>query len=101
MKPDQSLTWVMYDISDNKSRTKVAKMCKEAGLYRVQQSVFLGAMKANRLDELAMEIEDRIDEDHDRVYIFPMCASDFKKVVLQGQAFDPDLVTDEVQSLFL
>lgn len=101
MKSDESLTWVLYDISDDKGRRKVGRACQEAGLYRVQKSVFLGTVKHNRLDELSMRIEEHIDEETDRVYIFPMCAMDFRKVVLQGQAFDQKLVTDQVKSLFL
>jgi len=38
------IAWVMYDIEIDKSRTKVAKLCKQAGLYRVQFSVFLGTI---------------------------------------------------------
>ena len=101
LKPDESLTWILYDISSDKGRRHVVKACKEAGLYRVQKSVFLGTVKHNRLDELSMRIEDHIDPETDRVYIFPMCAMDFRKVILQGQAFDGNLVTDNVRSLFL
>jgi CRISPR-associated protein Cas2 len=101
MKPTETLVWIIYDITIDKSRTKIAKRCKEAGLYRVQKSVFLGAIDRNRLDELSMEIEDLIDEDTDSVYIFPLCQADFKKVQTLGQAFDEDLVTDEIRVLFL
>ena len=92
---------MIYDISVNKSRSKIAKLCKEAGLYRVQKSVFLGAIERNRLDELTMQIEELIDEDTDSVYVFPLCQTDFKKVQTMGQAFDKDLVTDEIKVLFL
>lgn len=101
MKNTDTLVWVLYDITDNKVRSKVAKLSKEAGLYRVQKSVFLGTIERNRLDELHMRIEDLMDEDTDSVYIFPMCEPDFKKVMLLGQAFDRKLVTDEVLALFL
>ena len=101
MKPDESLTWILYDISEDRSRNRVAKACLEAGLYRVQKSVFLGAVAHNRLDELALYIEDHIDTESDRVYIFPMCEADFRKVVLHGQAFDEKIVRDEVRNLFL
>ncbi len=101
MKQTETLVWLIYDITIDKSRTKIAKRCKEAGLYRVQKSVFLGTIDRNRLDELSMEIEDLIDEDTDSVYIFPLCQSDFKKVQTLGQAFDEELVTDEIRVLFL
>lgn len=101
MKPTDTLVWIIYDISSNRLRTQVAKRCKEAGLYRVQKSVFLGSINRNRLDELNTQIHDLIDELTDSVYIFPMCEPDFKKVLLLGQAFDRELVTDEVRALFL
>jgi len=43
------LTWVMYDIPKNKTRNKIAKACKEAGIYRVQYSVFLGDLDTSDL----------------------------------------------------
>ena len=94
------LTWVIYDISSDKIRLKVARLCKNAGLYRVQKSVFLGDIKKNRLDELHLQCEELIDEDTDSVYIFPMCEHDFKSVKTAGNAFDKNLVSDEVLSLF-
>lgn len=95
------LTWVIYDIVDTKKRTKVAKACKNIGLYRVQKSVFLGNLNKNEIDEIAIKCSDIIDEDEDSVYIFPMCDDDFKKVKLLGQAFDKELVTDEILAKFI
>lgn len=101
MKGTETLVWIVYDITDDRVRSKVAKLSKEAGLYRVQKSVFLGTIERNRLDELHLQIEDLMDEETDSVYIFPMCEPDFKKVILLGQAFDRKLVTDEVLALFV
>ncbi len=95
------LVWVVYDIEKNPVRTKVAKACLNAGIYRVQKSVFLGELNATQVDELALRIKDLIDEKRDSVYIFPMCRDDFKRVRLLGLAFDKELVTDEVRALFL
>lgn len=100
MKAEEQLVWVMYDITDDRNRRRIVKATQEAGLYRVQYSVFLGTIRPNRLDELCLQIEDNIDEDNDRVYIFPMCSKDFKKVVTYGQAFDEKLINDEVKALF-
>lgn len=101
MKQDEQLLWVIYDIHKNKIRAKVAKTTQEAGLYRVQKSVFLGSINKTRLDELKMRLTDLIDEEKDSVYIFPMCETDFKKTILMGQAFDKDMVTDEIKALFV
>jgi CRISPR-associated protein Cas2 len=98
---DEKLVWVIYDITVNKTRSKIAKTCENKGLYRVQKSVFLGKLNRNQIDELKIMCEDVINTETDSVYIFPMCEEDFKKVRLLGQAFDKKLVTDEVKSLFL
>jgi len=49
---------------------------------------------------LALQCEDLIDPDVDSVYIFPMDEQSFKQVKLIGQAFDKDLVSDEVVTMF-
>lgn len=95
------LVWIIYDIADDKTRNRIAKACKDKGLYRVQKSAFLGTLNKNQIDELRIMCDDIIDPDKDSVYIFPMCEDDFKKVKLLGQAFDKKLVTDEVKALFL
>ncbi|KJR43127.1 CRISPR-associated protein, Cas2 family [Candidatus Magnetoovum chiemensis] len=97
----EMLTWIIYDISNDRTRSKVAKACKNTGLYRVQKSAFLGNINKNQIDELKIMCEDIIDEDVDSIYIFPMCDEDFKKVKLLGQAFDKKLVSDEIKTLFL
>jgi len=94
------LVWAIYDITKNKIRAKIARMCKGYGLYRVQKSVFLGTLNRNQVDELALKSEELIEEKTDSVYIFPMCDEDFRKVRLLGQAFDKSLVSDEIISKF-
>lgn len=90
----------MYDIEKDKIRNKIAKLCKQAGLYRVQFSVFLGTLNDNEKDTLHLQIEELIDEEKDSVYIFPMSKNELKQTVLLGQAFDKKLITDKVKQLF-
>jgi CRISPR-associated protein Cas2 len=95
-----TMVWVIYDIVSDKTRNKIAKICLNKGLYRVQKSVFLGTLNTNQRDSLALECERLIDLDVDSVYIFPMDDASFKRVKLLGQAFDKKLVKDEVLALF-
>ena len=95
------LTWVMYDIVKNKPRTKIAKACLEAGIYRVQKSVFLGDLNNAQRKELKVKIMDLIDAKNDSVYIFPMCEKDFNSCSLLGQAFDKKLINDELKALLI
>jgi len=90
----------MYDIKNDKSRSRVAKFCEQIGLTRVQYSVFLGILEPNDKDTLQIQIEETIDKQKDSVYIFPMSKDELKATVLLGQAFDKNLVTDNVKEMF-
>lgn len=94
------IVWVLYDIKKDRARTMTAKLCKQAGLYRVQYSVFLGTLENNEKDNLKLMIKDLINKDTDKVYIFPMNKSELQQTVLLGQAFDKNLVTDKIKELF-
>lgn len=94
------IVWVIYDIQKTKPRTKIAKACQQAGLYRVQKSVFLGSLDENHKDTLHLQIEELLDPENDSVYIFPMSKNELKQSALLGQAFDKKLITDEVKALF-
>lgn len=90
------LVWIVYDITNDKLRNKVAKECKKYGLERVQKSVFLGRLENNRFDEISEKCIDLIDEKTDSVYIFPFCQDDFRRIRVLGQGFDKKLVNDEL-----
>jgi CRISPR-associated protein Cas2 len=91
------LTWVVYDISNDKTRTRVARRCLDFGLYRVQKSVFLGDIDPNRVEEIEIFSRELMDLNTDSVYIFPMCREDFDKVRILGEkGFDRKLVANEI-----
>ena len=56
------LVWTIYDITDDKIRSRVARICKGYGLFRVQKSAFLGDLNKNEADSLALECEAIIAE---------------------------------------
>lgn len=90
------LTWVVYDITKDKTRTRVSRKCLNYGLYRVQRSVFLGDLETNQLEEIELFSRDEMDEKTDSLYLFPMCRADFDRVRIIGQGFDRQLVADEL-----
>ncbi len=92
------LTWVVYDISKDRTRERVARRCLDFGLYRVQKSVFLGDLAPNRVEEILLFSRELLDPEADSVYIFPMCREDFGRVRVVGQGFDRQLVADEVRT---
>lgn len=95
------ILWLLYDIADDRARMKVARHCKQAGLYRVQYSVFLGELTADERDTLRLDIEDLINEEVDKVYLFSLTKKELKQAILLGQAFDRKLVTAEIRHLLL
>jgi CRISPR-associated protein Cas2 len=96
LKSISMLTWVIYDISNDRTRAKIAERCKDFGLYRVQKSVFLGDLESNRMDEVLLFSEELLNLKTDALYVLPMRREDFDKVRVLGQGFDRNLVTDEV-----
>jgi CRISPR-associated protein Cas2 len=66
----------------------------------VQFSCFLGTLTPNEKDTLSLHIQDLMNEETDKVYIFPMSKAELQHTELLGQAFDKALVTDEVRALF-
>jgi len=94
------ILWVLYDITNDRARNRVAKYCQQAGLYRVQYSVFLGSVTASDRDTLELQMEEEIDVSTDKVYVFPMSKNELQDTTLMGEAFDKKLMTDEVKALF-
>jgi CRISPR-associated protein Cas2 len=94
------ILWVMYDISDDKVRSSISKICLDEGMYRVQKSIFLGELDNNIVDELKLRFEDMIDENVDSVYLLPTSKDELNSAGLLGQAFDKELVSDELITKF-
>jgi len=95
------ICWVLYDIENDRARTKIAKICLQSGLNRVQYSCFVGDIEENERDTLQIRILEHMDEDKDSVYIFTMNKKDFHQTVLLGQAFDKKYVSGDLKSMFL
>ena len=85
--------WVVYDISDNNLRTRIADHCKDLGLVRFQKSIFLGESDRATLQMLAslirreMEENDASGED-DSVAIGTLCGSCQKSLITLGKPVD-------------
>ena len=94
------LIWVIYDISKDKRRTKIAKTCEEYGLYRIQKSVFLGNLPPQCTDEIAEFSRELIDEETDAVFILPCCQEDFdKRRTIGRKDFDEEISPSEQTNL--
>ena len=55
---------VVYDISDNKKRNRVAKLLQQFGYERIQLSVFTGNIKPAKFELLWKKLEKAADADN-------------------------------------
>jgi CRISPR-associated protein Cas2 len=98
------LTWVIYDISENKLRSRVSEKCKDYGLERLQKSAFFGELDKNNAEMLALDIESILDTEEttpdDCVFILPMCSSCLSKKITIGRGFEEREFQDRFYTFF-
>ena len=69
---------VVYDISNDAIRGKVADDCQDYGLSRIQLSAFLGTLSRTHQQELLQKARRRLGVSPGRVAVFPLCDTDFR-----------------------
>jgi CRISPR-associated protein Cas2 len=63
---------IIYDISDDRARQKIADACLDYGLARLQYSAFLGDLSRAHQRALFGEIRDRLGRKPGNVQLFPL-----------------------------
>jgi CRISPR-associated protein Cas2 len=63
---------LIYDISHDGTRTKVADACLDYGLERVQYSAFMGELSWIHQRELLLQIKRRIGKHDVNIQLFPL-----------------------------
>ena len=71
---------LIYDIEDDRLRTRISEICLDYGLDRIQFSAFFGKLNRNRRQELALRIQKEVGEEAARVRIIPVCEADVKEM---------------------
>lgn len=88
-----NLYYVIYDITENKQRTKLIHFLKSVGLTRIQKSVFCGEIKAQQKKEL-IEYLKNTHKRTDSIYLIQSCKNCFGKIKIFGKGFDKAYVTN-------
>lgn len=70
---------VVYDIPDNRVRAKVADICLDYGLERIQYSAFFGELARSHQEELLMKVKKKAGKKEINVQVFPICEKDLGK----------------------
>jgi CRISPR-associated protein Cas2 len=76
---------VIYDISDDRLRLKVAEVLKNYGLKRIQKSAFIGYLTRSRLSSLVVDVRAIVVDDN--LKIFPLCGIDYRGMISIGKEY--------------
>jgi CRISPR-associated protein Cas2 len=88
--PEVSLL-LIYDIEDDKLRSRTADICMNYGLERIQFSAFFGKLNRNRRQELSLRLQSELGNKSGRIRIIPVCEQDLKDMwVLDQYRVDAD-----------
>lgn len=70
---------VVYDISDDAKRFKLASQLKVLGLSRIQRSAFAGTLDSSRLRDLYRLCERFASGEADVIHVFTLCGYDWSR----------------------
>lgn len=70
--------FLVYDIVEDRSRTKIAETCKDYGLDRIQYSAFTGLLSRNQQDTLMLEIEALLGDGAGHIALIPISNRDWE-----------------------
>ena len=68
---------LIYDIPDDRARTKIADVCLDYGLDRVQYSAFCGDISRNLQEELFLKVVGLLGKKLGNIQLIPICAKDW------------------------
>lgn len=75
------VTLVIYDIVDDRIRTRISEKCKDYGLERIQYSAFTGEISRNRREELFMKLKKILGSKEGKIRIYVIGGSDLSKML--------------------
>lgn len=70
-------TLLIYDIVDDRIRTKVADLCLDYALQRIQYSAFMGDIPRTLSEELWLKISKLVSNQDHSIELIPICAKDW------------------------
>ena len=72
-------TYVIYDIVKDRVRKKIADVCLDYGLKRIQYSSFLGDINTTRRRALEEKLAEQLGKTEGKIEILSVCAKDYEK----------------------
>ncbi|MGH2538792.1 MAG: CRISPR-associated endonuclease Cas2 [Candidatus Promineifilaceae bacterium] len=76
---------LIYDISDDRKRTKIADVCLDYGLDRFQYSAFRGDLSRNHQQELFQKVKRVLGKKPGNIQLIPICETDWQSRMAHEQ----------------
>lgn len=86
---------LVYDISDDRTRAKVADACLDYGLDRIQYSAFMGRLNSTHRRELMKKMRRLLGRRPGKIQLFPFCGKDWAdrdEIIQEGADGESDAV---------
>lgn len=93
---------ILYDISDNRVRTLIAKYLKQKGCIRIQRSVFIARSENRHFQEIQNTLKEinSYYENEDSIILVPVNSADVRSMKLIGKNVQLDTLLDPPNTLF-
>jgi CRISPR-associated protein Cas2 len=102
LNPGAMISFIMYDIENNKIRTNIAKFLIRKGCVRVQKSIFLASFDRKKWDEIHKTLKEvqEIYKNYDSIFIVPVSTDELRAMKVIGQSLDLELIVGSRSTLF-
>lgn len=71
--------YVIYDIVEDQVRKKIADVCLDYGLERIQYSAFLGELNPTRRSAMIKRLQEKLGKEEGKIEIIMVCEKDFRQ----------------------
>lgn len=78
------LSILVYDITEDRNRTKIADACLDYGLDRFQNSAYAGFLDRNAQEELMLKIEALLDDTPGSILLVAVDKAAWEKRIVIG-----------------
>jgi CRISPR-associated protein Cas2 len=82
---------LIYDIEHDGTRAKIADLCLDYGLDRVQYSSFEGTLRRTHQEELMLKIRNKLGKRIGDIRLIPVCDKDWaNRLSVKNERKEPD-----------
>jgi len=81
-------TVIIYDITDDGLRVRIARALLEYGCIRIQKSAFYGILNRNTREKLRLRLEKMMHNQEGNIQFYPLCSKCFAMKESIGEIYE-------------